>query len=278
MNNVIQLNHPNFTFNAHQVRTILIDGEPWFVLNDLCSVLDIGNPHNVVARLDPEYLRKTEVLDGRGLNRETNIVNESGMYEVVIRSNAPVAKTFRKWVIEEVLPTIRKTGKYSIVPETPAHVLPQSFSEALRALAENVDAREAAEARNKELEPKADYADMISESEGLRTITDLLNDLKLHAASNHPGVKVVQNDVFDLAGELGLIIRGNTVRNNQPTARAVEAKWVRPHEVTYERKSGGTGTKRYTRLTPRGYARIWEEAVTRLRNNQPIFTPKAKVA
>lgn len=260
-----------FNYEHHEVRTIQIDGEPWFVLNDLCKVLEISNPRMVVDRLDPEYVSKTDALDGRGISRETNIVNESGMYEVVIRSNAPIAATFRKWLVSVVLPTIRKTGSFGVAAPTGQELLALAVVEAQQMLAAK-DNQIAA------LAPKADYADMISESEGLRTVTDLLNDLKLHAAANHPGVKVVQNDVFDLAGELGVIIRGNTVRNNMPTARGIEAKWVRPHEVTYERSNGEKATKRYSRLTPRGYARIWEVAVTRLKNNQPIFTPKAKAA
>lgn len=125
-----------------------------------------------------------------------------------------------------------------------------------------------------QLAPKADYADMVSESEGLRTLMDLTNDLKLHAQANHPGVKVYRDDVYDLAGELDLIIRGNTVRNNQPTARGIEAGWVRPHEHTYERSEGVFATKRNSRLTPRGYARVWEEAVRRLRNGHPVAAVK----
>lgn len=125
-----------------------------------------------------------------------------------------------------------------------------------------------------QLAPKADYADMVSESEGLRSLMDLTNDLKVHAQANHPGVKIYRGDVFDLAGELGLIIRGNTVRNNQPTARGIEAGWVRPHEHTFEKSEGVLATKRYSRLTPRGYARVWEEAVRRLKSGQPVATVK----
>lgn len=125
-----------------------------------------------------------------------------------------------------------------------------------------------------QLAPKADYADMVSGSVGLRTLMDLTNDLKVHSQANHPDVKIYRDDVYDLAGELGLIIRGNTVRNNQPTARGIEAGWVRPHEHTYEKTDGVLATKRYSRLTPRGYARVWEEAVRRLRSGQPVATVK----
>lgn len=125
-----------------------------------------------------------------------------------------------------------------------------------------------------ELEPKAEYADMVSGSEGLRTLMDLVNDLKVHAAANYPGMKIYRDDVYDLAGELGLIIRGETVRNNQPTAKAIQAQWVRPAETVITRTGGTKETKRFSRLTPRGAARVWEEAVRRLRAGQPLVKGK----
>lgn len=121
----------------------------------------------------------------------------------------------------------------------------------------------ALEAKVTELEPRAAQADMFRGAEGLRAIGDLANDLKVHAAANHPGVKVLQQDVFDLAGRVGLIIRGNTVRHNQPTAQAIKAGWVRPHESTVER-SMGPQVKVSARLTPRGYGRLWDAAVRNL--------------
>jgi len=126
-----------------------------------------------------------------------------------------------------------------------------------------------------QLEPKADYADMVNQSAGLRTLQDLTNDLKQYAAANHPGVKVYQEDVYDLAGELGLIKRHDSVSKNQPTGRAIEAGWVKRAETTYEKKSGEKVTKYFARLTPRGTARVWETAVRRLRDGQPIFDRKA---
>lgn len=258
-----------FEYSGHQVRTVLIENEPYFVLNDICSALGISNPYNVAERIDQESLRKAEVLDGRGLQRETNVVDESGMYEVVIRSNGDVAKPFRRWITKEVLPSIRKTGGYGEMAPKGEKLLALAVVEAQQVL-------EAKDEQIAELKPKADYSDMISKSEGLRTINDLANDLKVHAAANHPGIKIYNQDVFDLAGELGLIIRGNTVRHNQPTARAIEANWVSPAETTYRRKSGDLVTKRYARLTPRGYSRIWETAVHRLNNSFSLVTQKQK--
>lgn len=287
MNNVIQMSKPelnSFIFNTQQVRTILIDGEPWFVLNDLCAVLGIANPSNVAERIDQLTLRKTEVENSRGQMRETTIVNEAGMYEVVIRANGDVARTFRRWITSEVLPAIRKTGTYTVAPAT-EHVLPRSFSEALRELATNVEAREAAEAKiaeqSLELEtarPKAAQVDTYREAAGLETVSDLANRLQLWAASNAPDYKVLHQAVFDLAGELGVIIRGNTVRHNQPTAQAIKAGWVKVKETMVETNNHGNLLKTSARLTHRGSGRIWDEAVTRINAGAEIAASTKKVA
>ena len=108
-----------FDFHGQQVRTILIDGEPWFVLNDLCRVLGIANPRDVANRIDSDGVGKTDTIDSMGRTQQSTIVNEPGMYEAVIRSNGEIAKPFRRWITREVLPQIRKTGSYSTVNAHP---------------------------------------------------------------------------------------------------------------------------------------------------------------
>lgn len=88
-------------------------GEPLFVLKDICDALEIKNPSMVAGRLDAEDLSQTEVLDNRGVRQKTFLVSEAGLYEVIIRSDKPEAKTFRRWVTSEVLPSIRKHGMYA---------------------------------------------------------------------------------------------------------------------------------------------------------------------
>lgn len=133
-----------FDFRGHQVRVFTAeDGEPRFVLNDLCAVLEIGNPRNVRARLDQECVHQADVLDGRGLLRPTTVVDESGMYEVVLRSDKPEAVDFRRWITREVLPEIRRTGSYS--SPAPQFALPQTFAEALRELADTTERADKAE-------------------------------------------------------------------------------------------------------------------------------------
>lgn len=103
-----------FDFNGAQVRVLTIDGEPWWVASDICAVLDIANPPDAVARLDGVDVGQADAHNSRGQMRPTNIVNESGLYELVIRSDKPAARPFRRWVTSEVLPAIRKTGRYEI--------------------------------------------------------------------------------------------------------------------------------------------------------------------
>ncbi len=98
-----------FTYNNLQVRMVEKNGEPWWVLKDVCDVLGLSNPSRVAERLDEDE-RSNFKLGRRG---EVNVINESGLYNVILRSDKPEAKPFRKWVTSEVLPSIRRTGAYS---------------------------------------------------------------------------------------------------------------------------------------------------------------------
>lgn len=102
-----------FNYNSSEVRTVMRDGEPWFCLVDVCRVLDLSSPHKVAERLDCDELTGIKVRSG-GQTREMTFINESGLYTVILRSDKPEAKPFRKWVTSEVLPTIRKTGGYGV--------------------------------------------------------------------------------------------------------------------------------------------------------------------
>lgn len=115
-----------FKFESSEVRIIDRDGEPWFVLRDVCVVLDIANVGNVADRLDADEKSSVRLTDGTsplGGNPNITIINESGLWSVVVRSDKPNAKSFRKWLTSEVIPSIRKTGGYQLKPLTPAEQL-----------------------------------------------------------------------------------------------------------------------------------------------------------
>lgn len=110
-----------FTYHDQPVRVVTIDGEPWFVLADLCKVLDIAASGRLAARLD-EGMRQTHTLETAGGRQRMTIVSEAGMYEVVIRSDKPEAAAFRRWITSEVLPSIRKHGGY-LTPEKAEEII-----------------------------------------------------------------------------------------------------------------------------------------------------------
>lgn len=109
MNDLQIFSNPEFG----SVRCIEKDGEPWWVLKDVCSILSISNASDVSSRLDDDELGSAKSTSG-GQTREMTIINESGLYNVIIRSNKPNAKAFRKWITSEVIPSIRKTGGYGV--------------------------------------------------------------------------------------------------------------------------------------------------------------------
>ena len=100
-----------FTYKDHTVRVITVDGEPWFVLADLCKMLNLAKPSRVAMRIADD-MKGAHLMSTLGGDQEMTTVSEAGMYEVIIRSDKPEAAAFRHWITSEVLPSIRKHGGY----------------------------------------------------------------------------------------------------------------------------------------------------------------------
>lgn len=129
-----------FSYDRQDVRVVLIDGEPWFVLSDLCRVLGLRTPARVRERLD-EGVSRNHTLSTAGGAQSMTVVSEPGMYEVVIRSDKPEAVAFRRWITSEVLPQIRRTGSYNAAPALSGEeLMAAALLEAQKVLAER-DAR-----------------------------------------------------------------------------------------------------------------------------------------
>jgi phage antirepressor YoqD-like protein len=150
--------------------------------------------------------------------------------------------------------------------------LPASYAEALRELAGEVEARELAEARNRDLEPKAAEADHHRAARGLKAVGDFVNDLKAWAKTHHPGVRVLHQDVWDHLGRLDMVIRGNTVRHNQPTAKAVENGWCVPKVSDFDTPLG-VQSSTTTRLTPKGEGYAWDRITAYIEANGTCVLP-----
>ena len=107
-----------FNYHSHEIRTVEIDGEVWFVAQDVCDILDHSNVRMAVKPLDEDEagVSKVYTRSSNGVEqiREVSIISESGLYALLLRSNKPEAKPFRRWVTKEVLPQIRRTGSYEV--------------------------------------------------------------------------------------------------------------------------------------------------------------------
>ncbi|MFQ7466784.1 MAG: phage antirepressor KilAC domain-containing protein [[Clostridium] leptum] len=143
------------------VRTMDISGEPWFVLKDVCDVLGLSTPARVAERLDSDEVSQAHLIDSMGRSQEMTIISESGLYNVILRSDKPEAKPFRKWVTAVVLPSIRKNGGYIAGQEelSPQELMAKALLVAQKTLTDR-DARiKELTAQNQIMQPKAEYFD-----------------------------------------------------------------------------------------------------------------------
>jgi prophage antirepressor-like protein len=148
-----------FEFDSLQLRTTVVDGEPWFAATDICRILGISNTTMALRPLDDDEkgLRRIETPGGA---QEINVVNESGLYTLIVRSDKPAAKPFRKWVTSEVLPAIRKTGRYDLADRNVSSIaIPRSFADALQLAADQARQIEQQAAELEANAPKVAYVD-----------------------------------------------------------------------------------------------------------------------
>lgn len=167
-----------FVYSGAEVRTVQKDGAPWFVLKDVCGVLGVGNVSDVYARLDTDE-KGVGQIDTLGGRQSMNIISESGLYNVILRSDKPEAKPFRKWVTAEVLPAIRRSGGYIAGQNdlSPAELMAKAIKVAEQTLAER-DARiSSLQVQNAIMAPKADYFDELVERNTLTSFRDTAKEL-----------------------------------------------------------------------------------------------------
>lgn len=169
-----------FNYNDYEIRTIQRDGGPWFVLRDVCGVLALGTPARVAERLEEDEKGVSQIHTPGG-TQDMTIISESGLYSVILRSDKPEAKPFRRWVTSEVLPSIRRSGGYIAGQEemTPEELMAQALTVAQRTL-------EQREARISQLStqaaimaPKADYFDELVERNTLTNFRETAKQLEV---------------------------------------------------------------------------------------------------
>lgn len=185
MNEIQIFSNPDFG----QMRTLTIDGEPWFVGKDVADVLGYQNGSRDVNRHVDEEDRRVVPLMTAGQNRDSIIINESGLYSLILSSKLPGAKKFKRWVTSEVLPSIRKHGAY-MTPETlqAAILNPDYLLQVVTALKDETDRRKMLEAENEQqrqliadYEPKIQYVDTILSSTGTMATSQIAADYNMSA-------------------------------------------------------------------------------------------------
>lgn len=219
-----------------EIRVAGTSDEPLFCLLDVCKVLDLGNTSQVKSRLTDDVITNEVISDSIGRQQEMMFVNEDGLYDVILDSRKPQAKLFRKWVTKEVLPSIRKTGSYSIEQQ-----LPKTYLEALKALVAAEEEKERLALENAEKQrkieeqtPKVQYFDNLVERNLLTNFRDTAKEI---------GLK--QNQLINLLLENGYLYRDQ--RNKlKPYAEHVPDYF----EIKDYENNGHTGTQ--TLVTPKG--------------------------
>ena len=234
-----------FNYNSTEIRTIQKDGEPWFVLKDVCQVLGMHNSRMVADRLDADE-KGVSQIDTLGGKQEMTIINESGLYNVILRSDKPEAKPFRKWVTSEVLPTIRRHGMYA-TPDTVEKMLadPDTTIKLLETIKQERAARLALEAQAEADKPKVLFADAVSASHTSILVGDLAKLLRQN------GVEIGQNRLFSFLREKGYLCSQGE-RYNLPTQRSMDRGWFQVKETTINQPNGSVRITRTVKVTGKG--------------------------
>lgn len=174
----------NFVYGGRPVRMIMRDGEPWWVLTDVCGVLGISNSRDVAARLDDDEkgVDKTDTLMGF---QSMTIINESGLYSVILRSSKPEAKAFKRWITHEVLPQIKRTGMYLPSDGRLSSDFMFKIAERMAELEQETEAQKLEIAQKTaeiaEMQPKVTYYEHVLNSPGLVKTKVIASDFGLTA-------------------------------------------------------------------------------------------------
>lgn len=168
-----------FSFEAKSLRSVTRDGEPWFVAADVCGMLGVSNGRDAVARLDGDE-RGVGLIDTPGGAQKMIVVDESGLYNLVLGSRKPEAKRFKKWVTSEVLPSIRKTGSYGSMPMNYIAAL-EAFLISKKAEAAALASRDHAIATKALIGSKREATAMATASVAVREVARLRDELGFSA-------------------------------------------------------------------------------------------------
>ena len=226
-----------FHFKGRQVRTIQLDGEPWFVAADVCDVLGLNNPSQALSYLDRDE-RRLITNEAWRTNGNMAIVSEPGLYSLVLRSRRPEAKGFRRWIAHEVIPALRQSGQYrlaavSSVAAVPSGQLLQFFRRDLLNLAIE------AEAECEELRPKAAFFDRVADSSDSFSLAETAKMLETEGYGRNNLIKFLRRE--------GILMASNVAKQ-----RYIDRGYFHIVQSEYLAPDGTPRVKAVTRVYEKG--------------------------
>lgn len=227
------------------VRVVERDGEPWFVANDVLRVLEVSNSKDALRGLDDDEKSGVDIIDPHGREQTTNCVSEAGLYSIILRSRKPEAKTFKRWITHDVIPSIRKHGIYATEEVLDKMIDSPEFGiKLLTSLKEEREKRKALESvvevqgnQLEEQKPLVEFANRVSNTDRLISVGEMAKLLK------DKGFNVGRNKFFDY-------LRNNNILmgNNVPYQRYIDAGYFQVRETS--NRNGGVFLTTY--VTGRG--------------------------
>ncbi len=224
-----------------QVRSLVIADEPWFIGKDVAEVLGYSNPRDAISKhVDNEDKNSVAIRDGitRG-NPNQTVINESGLYSLILSSKLPSAKKFKRWVTSEVLPALRKTGQYQVKELSGSELMAKALIEAQSVLA-------AKDKQIEQMKPKVVFADAVATSHTSILVGELAKILKQN------GIDMGQKRLFAWLRENGYLIKRKGTDYNMPTQKAMDLGLFEIKEGSYINGAGANITTKTPKVTGKG--------------------------
>lgn len=235
-----------FNYENSSVRVVMINKEPWFVVRDVIGHLGLGNVTEAMRRLDEDEFSSTEVTDSLERAQETYVVNEPGLYNLILGSRKQEAKRFKRWVTHEVLQSIRNHGMYA-TPQAIEAMLqdPDTMIQTLQALKAEREQRQALERQVELDKPRVLFSQAVESSEDSILIGDLAKILRQN------GIDVGQNRLFQWMRNNGYLIKSGASRN-MPTQYSMERGWFEVQQRVIQVPNGEPKVRTTTKVTGKG--------------------------
>ena len=235
MNEVQVFNNQEFG----SVRSLVINDEPWFIGKDVAEVLGYEDTNQAIRKNVDNEDKLTRLIDGSGQKRNMTIINESGLYSLILSSKLPSAKKFKRWVTSEVLPALRKTGQYQVKELSGQELMAKALIEAQSVLA-------AKDKQIEEMKPKALFADAVATSHTSILVGELAKILKQN------GIDMGQKRLFAWLRENGYLIKRKGTDYNMPTQKAMDLGLFEIKEGSYINGAGANITTKTPKVTGKG--------------------------